>query len=1709
MRTLWSEIWRSPRRAVRDLVWLGLGALIVSLAGFILDFSGRLYAMFVSLGAGRGEVGFVLGVLTVAFAIFGLRRWSDALHSQQRARDIFDHAAVGMFQSTPAGRFLRVNAAFARALGYDSPTELIAALSDISQQLYIDPSARAAFLQTLSEHGVAREIQHQVYRKDRAKIWVEISARAVRDARGVMTYIEGTLQDVTARKETEDAYRQLVDQSLQGILIVQNARFVLANRAASEIFGLSVNQLTALSLEGLAKLVHPDDRAQVQMRIRARLQGENIPSRYIFQVVRGSGVTRWVEIAANRIEYRGAPAVLAVIADVTERKRAQDEMQENLQRTQLREELSTALARAGSDLNATVSTFARTVGGAIGQSCTVMLVSADGKFLETAAYYHPNPRLANRMLALLQATPIPLPGHLFANAIESGQPLLFDQVGAADLEQLGAGLWARTLKHFRPFSLLLMPLRAPARAIGIVALARHLPEPAFQLNDQFLLQELTDRAVLAIANARLVQQLHAELLARRAAQEKYRTLVEQIPAITYITSFEQAGETLFISPQVRAVLGFTPDEWVATRDVWIQQLHPDDRDWVIQEAIRARASGEPFHAEYRLLARDASVHWVRDEATFVLDEARRPLYQHGIMLDITSYKTLEAKYARAIETADAERVALMQLPGSSPSPSPSLSTNGAGRSLPDRGLERDVTNAIPQVRAPENAEASAREQRAFAQALGEAAALLNRATNTEQVLDGILDVVARIVPYDTASIFLREGNVLRLTRARGFEKYGLAGWIQNFTFPVEIENFQMLDRERAPIVIADAHTYPGWVHVPETQWIRSNVGAPLRRGDETVGMLGLDSGVPNFYHAEHGARLMAFADLAAAALRNAHLMDEARRRADAFQVLSEITRDLAIHTEAPPLLDTIVERAVLLMHCPVGYLYTHDPKSHTLTMVVCRGMDLPVGYTLALGEGLVGQVALTQKAIYANAYDTYAHRVDNNASRDISAALGVPILYGGELIGVLGVAERQGGKFDENSLSLLSLFAGHVASVLATSRLLDETRLRAKQLALLYDVGLTMNRVLDSRTQLEFLFKIAQRALRADTIAYLRYDAPSETLIYELGIEVPPDVEQNLRARALSVRDSGSAVGWIANHRLPALIPLVKQDTRWHELGRALYSAVGVPVEHENELRGVLVAGRQKTESFSALDERLLILFANQVAAAMELSRLFQAQVQRQHELEILREASLAFAAAPDRDALTTLILQFSLRLVTALNAFLFFHHNDQLEFGGMIWSENSPIQPEPFAPRPDGLTHTVARTGEVIVIDDVNSHPMFSNWRWGGAIVGLPLKGEGQVRAVLNVAHPQVHRFTPEELRALGLLADQAAAALENARHMEETRRQLRIAQLLYQAGEELNRNLSFQETLERLADFFMQAIAVQMCCISRINSTGDEIEILLDRDPLPDKRAAPGTRYPLSNFPYLLRVMESKHPLAVRLDQPNLDTATAQTMNDFHWHSLLALPLFSGENVIGLVELADQNKERDFTADEVRLVTSLAHQAATTLQNAQFLQQARAGAEQLERLNRLTRALNDATSLEEWCDLVEGEMTAAYSPDASFIASYHPETGTVEYHRLREHGVSLAPFRWRLAPGLTRQVVLTGQALRIDERENYPSLENPFQSSGSGATMRSLLIVPLQLTNRVHGLVSIQSVQPRAYTDRDQQLLCALADRIAPALERIQRAP
>lgn len=129
------------------------------------------------------------------------------LEAEKSYRDIFERAVVGIFRSAPNGQYEDVNPAMAHMFGYNSPEELITSVHDISKQVYVDPRRRDEFRQSMEKHGVVKDFECEVYRKDGSTIWISANARAILKD-GVVTHYEGMNENITERKRLEECLRQ-------------------------------------------------------------------------------------------------------------------------------------------------------------------------------------------------------------------------------------------------------------------------------------------------------------------------------------------------------------------------------------------------------------------------------------------------------------------------------------------------------------------------------------------------------------------------------------------------------------------------------------------------------------------------------------------------------------------------------------------------------------------------------------------------------------------------------------------------------------------------------------------------------------------------------------------------------------------------------------------------------------------------------------------------------------------------------------------------------------------------------------------------------------------------------------------------------------------------------------------------------------------------------------------------------------------------------------------------------------------------------------------------------------------------------------------------------------------------------------------------------------------------------------------------------------
>src|SRR2546426_10727603 len=174
---------------------------------------------------------------SIRYAIERHRMDLALLAAEEKYHSVFDHLVEGIFRTTAEGRYLMANSALARIYGYASPEELIHSLTDIGRRLYVEEGRRDEFIRLMQEHDTLTAFESQIYRKDGTVIWISENCRAVRDPQGRLLHYEGTVEDITQRRQTEEnlrhseaLYHSLVETLPQNIFRKDlDERFTFAN----------------------------------------------------------------------------------------------------------------------------------------------------------------------------------------------------------------------------------------------------------------------------------------------------------------------------------------------------------------------------------------------------------------------------------------------------------------------------------------------------------------------------------------------------------------------------------------------------------------------------------------------------------------------------------------------------------------------------------------------------------------------------------------------------------------------------------------------------------------------------------------------------------------------------------------------------------------------------------------------------------------------------------------------------------------------------------------------------------------------------------------------------------------------------------------------------------------------------------------------------------------------------------------------------------------------------------------------------------------------------------------------------------------------------------------------------------------------------------------------------------------------------------------
>jgi len=261
-----------------------------------------------------------------------------------------------------------------------------------------------------------------------------------------------------------------------------------------------------------------------------------------------------------------------------------------------------------------------------GLACSVLLLDADGVTLRSGAA----PSLPKEYCQAIDGLRIGPSTGSCGTAAYRKQPVVVSDIASDPL-------WAEYRQLALPLGLRACwstPILAQdGTVLGTFAIYYREPRAPDAQHLQNI-AHATHLAGIAIEHDRAKLQL-------RAAEDRYRTLVERLPAITYIADLGANGRWHYVSPQIESILGFSPEEWLSDPTHWMSRMHVSDREPVLAAERRFQDTHEAFQAEYRMFARDETLLWFRDEAVVLHETDDRRLLMQGVMYDITAHKRLE------------------------------------------------------------------------------------------------------------------------------------------------------------------------------------------------------------------------------------------------------------------------------------------------------------------------------------------------------------------------------------------------------------------------------------------------------------------------------------------------------------------------------------------------------------------------------------------------------------------------------------------------------------------------------------------------------------------------------------------------------------------------------------------------------------------------------------------------------------------------------------------------------------------------------------------------------------------------------------------------------------------------------------------------------------------------------------------------------------
>ncbi len=1014
--------------------------------------------------------------------------------------------------------------------------------------------------------------------------------------------------------------------------------------------------------------------------------------------------------------------------------------------------------------------------------------------------------------------------------------------------------------------------------------------------------------------------------------------------------------------------------------------------------------------------------------------------------------------------------------------------------------------------------------------LNQLSAAITAGTDSAAIMRQLVGATARLLGVPYAVLWRLDPGGAHFAAAAEFVDPALGPLPPQAPIPLDRSFAGRVLREERSLVIPDVRHDARWANLtwPGLKHLGAYVGVPSAKDGALVGILvAMDRPGRTFTH-EEVELLRMLGTHAALAIEKAELLEGARQATEQAQALVEVGKLLTETVELDTVLARVVEKAAELLRASACGVALAEAGEGAVVLRFRHTWGLPPAYQQAYtrrpGESVVGKAIHERRPVWTSdvlndpgiwlSEKTRQWVLDQGIPRAILAA---PMVRGDAVTGGLIVYRPAGAAYSPAEVQVLAALASQAAIAIQNARLYGGTADVARRRAALLEIGAALNAAIGHEGTLQFIIDKAVETLGADKGTLFAYDAAVQELYAVAAHGLTPH-QMGLRLR-MGESAAGRAILW----RRPVVIPDVEADTEHdiktdHIRREGIGALLVLPLVTGDEVVGAISLAHSQPTRFGDEDIALLSLFANQAAAALRNTRLFEdlarshAQVAKHRErLQELYRLGVAMQSAISLQERLDLILQgvHGVLGLDRIAIFLADSGEEMLECRAALGDLDEPVERIKVPLRPEGgLLAKAFREGREVIWTDENELP--ATLRLGPpyseiktlqsrSFVILPLVSRGRVIGLLCGDNKVSGKpFEDETLGLLRTFAAQAALAIENARLYEDARQRAEQIAALYETGKAITESLNLDTALGRIAESARRLGGADRAFIWLVAPEDGTLGAAIAVGP--GAEAFVGMRLAADSPAATARAAREKRVVIIEnaLGPTGHDAALSARFGNA---SLLAVPLRFQETILGAL-VCGYNQPRTFATAEVERLMGLAQQAAIAIENARLYEDIQRRAREATALAEVGRVLSSSLDRDRVLELVVQEVQKTMGAPFAGLMAVDEERQELVYVK----GTGLSPerlkgVRLKVGEGIAGRAVAQGAPVQSSRLLEDPRYVAPGLAEEEG--FRSLLCAPLLLADRRLGVLAVFRREEHAFSPAEVQLLTRFAAQAAIAIE------